>query len=499
MIAITATAVALACLGTPQEPKTAIMQLPPAYEITDAMLVDVDGDLLTDLVLACRNPTTGKRSLRTHLRQAKGPAFTSATSTPPYEVERDAVAFTFCDCQATKGSELILLTPERFVAAGPGKDGAPTLVELAQHALLWPSADPDEVVPLPLAPIDMDGDGRMDLLLPRPDGWSVCYQDQENGAATFTRRSYVNLPRWQNNLTRSGGGGGIAADSNSFELRFGGGKDKAESGPLVRAATRTPKCQVLDLDGNGKLDLVMQRNGSMHAAMQQANGQFNLTVQPLPLPENRLKLIDPAFDVQWSDINGDGRADLLLTTSAQRDDDVEARVDLFLADATGAWPDKPSGRLRMQALANHPQLVDADGDGDHDLVCVTLRTSAMAKLSNPGGAFEAQLSIYGNSGKQFDTPSMLSVPLPLDTNKNLQKPFLLVRPGRRGRAGDVLLLIDGHLERRFLNLKDQQLQLAAADARVKVPEDARILVVDEFGDDVLILTEAEVRHVRFRR
>lgn len=486
-------------LCSPQDPQTAIIQLPDAQEVTGSMLFDVDGDALPDLVLACRHSKTGQRSLRTHLRQKKGPAFSSTPSLPAYDVERDAIAFTFCDCQPAIGSELILLTAERFIAVVTGDDGARNYLELARHQLLWPAADQDQIVPLPDAPVDFDGDGRMDLLLPRPDGWSVCYQDRDGSQPSFARRSELQLPSWRNRISEAVGGRS-SGGGNSIAMRFGGGKGNQDAGPLVRSATRSPQCQALDLDGNGKLDLAMIRNNGMHAAMQMTTGTLTAQVRALPLPENRLKVLDPAFNVQWPDVNGDRRADLLLVTSAQRDGDVEARIDLFLAADDGSWPDKYNARLRMQTLANAPQLVDADGDGKDDLVCITLRTSAMANLTNPlGGSFEAQLTIYGNSGKQFETPSLLSQPLPLATDKRLKKPFLLVRPGRRGRPGDVLLHMDGHLERRFLILKNKELQLAASDARTPVPDDARLIVADRIGDDILIVTEREVRHVRFRR
>ena len=136
----------------------------------------------------------------------------------------------------------------------------------------------------------------------------------------------------------------------------------------------------------------------------------------------------------------------------------------------------------------------------NELVCVTLRTSAMASITNPNASsFDAQVNIYDFDDSKFVTPSMLSRPMPLVTNSRLKKPFLIVRPGRRGRAGDVLLHIDGNIERRFLNAKGNQLKMASSDARSTVPAKGRILVADAIGDDILIVTASEVRHVRFRR
>lgn len=483
-----------------QDPQTATIQLPQSVEVTGTMLTDIDGDKLTDLVLACHHTTTGQRSLRVHSRQKRGPAFASKPSRPPYELDSDAIAFTFCDCTDAPGRELILLSAERIALVVTETSGERDYQPVGSHVLIWPAADGERIVPLRHAAVDFDNDGREDLLLPHPNGWSVWFQDQEHGKPTFKRHADTALPRWQSSIGKAMGGRGAAGDGNGFQLRFGGGKPTDAEGLLVRTSTRTPQCQALDLDGDGKLDLVAYRNGSMHAAMQGTAGKLTAKEQPLPLPENRLKALDPAFNVQWPDVNGDGRADLLLTTSAQRDGDVEARVDLFLADRDGAWSDKPDSRLRMQALANAPKVVDADGDGQAELVCVTLRTSAMSALTNPkASSFDAQLNVYNFEGGKFVTPSMLSRPMPLMTDTRLKKPFLIVRPGRRGRAGDVLMHINGHVERRFLNAKNKQLTLASSDARSPVPAKSRIMVADEIGDDILIVTGNEVRHVRFRR
>ncbi|MGK0302215.1 MAG: hypothetical protein ACI89X_003098 [Planctomycetota bacterium] len=497
---LTATLLGTSLAAAPQDPKTATMQLPGALEVTGTMLADIDGDKQMDLVIACHNPSTGKRSLRMHVRQTRGVAFKSVPSRQPLELKDDVVAFTFCDCASAPGAELILLTPEIVFAVLTGKNGEPSYQPLARHQLVWPAADRDRVVPLANAAIDFDGDGRTDLLLPRPNGWSVLFQDRKGDKATFQRDAKTTLPRWQDTIDKAVRGRGISGNGNGFKLRISGGKPTDIAGMLVRAATRTPKCQAVDLDGDGKLDLVAHRNGTMYAAMQTKAGTLTMKEQPLPLSENRLKVIDPAFDVQWLDVNADRRADLLLTTSAQRDGAVEARVDLFLANTEGQWSDKPSKRLRMQTMAHPPQVVDATGDGKKNLVCVTLRTSAMAKLTGGGSdSFDAQVSIYGTSDGLFATPSLLSRAMPLATDSELKSPFLLVRPGRRGRAGDVLMIIDGHLERRFMNAKNNTLKLASPDARTPIPAGARLLLCDAVGDNLLLITGSEVRHLRFRR
>jgi hypothetical protein len=500
MGALSGVLIATVFVVSPQEPKTATIQLPEGHRVTDSLMVDVDGDSNKDLVLACLNTKTWQRSLRVYQRQTRGPAFNSTPSKPPIQVDRDVVAFTYCDCNPSPGKELLLLTPEQVVLVTPDEEGRPSYTRLMRHQLVWPAADNQRVVALKDSATDIDADGLSDLLLPRPDGWTVWFQDRTKDSTSFTRKAERSVPAWQNALEKAMGKGGATIGEDSWQLRFSTSSQFARTGPLVRIATRTPQCQQIDFDGNGMLDLLMYRNGFIYAALQSSKGKLSDQNLALPLPPNRLTVLDPAFNLQWTDINKNGMADLLLTTSAQRDDEIETRVDLFRTSKEGTWSAKPTVRLRMQTLATKPQIVDADGDGRDDLVCVTLRTGSMPTIPTAqSSSFECLFSIYRNDDDQFQTPALIARPLSLITNSQFSKPFLVVRPGRRGRAGDVVMHIGGHLERRFLNRKAGRLTLSKADARTPVPKKARILAADPIADEILIVTNNEVRHVRFRR
>jgi hypothetical protein len=119
-------------------------------------------------------------------------------------------------------------------------------------------------------------------------------------------------------------------------------------------------------------------------------------------------------------------------------------------------------------------------------------------------ALDAQLSLFRNDGAGFGREALLVKALPLAAGeRRLSPPFLVVRPARAGATADVLLHVDGHVERRPLTKSGDGLRLEDATARAAVPENARVVATDA-GDDsddveVLIVTEREVRHVRFAR
>ena len=155
----------------------------------------------------------------------------------------------------------------------------------------------------------------------------------------------------------------------------------------------------------------------------------------------------------------------------------------------------------MQPLGLPPQLVDADGDGRDDLVCVTIRTASMRDFTgSEKRTLDAQLTVFGCDGASFVKPPKLNVAIQLGAgDRRSRQPFLLVRPGRRGFPGDVLLRVDGAVERRLLGRRDGRLRLADADGSAPAASGTTVLSADPVGDELLLLNGDEVRHVRFRR
>ena len=126
-------ALAVAGVATGQnDPTIASIQVPATTVVTGVLATDVDGDGLTDLVLACRDSAPQRRELRLHLRKAGQPCFGNEPSKPPQPIEKDVIAFTYADCDPSPGRELVLLT-------GPGVaetiDWAGALPELDKVAL----------------------------------------------------------------------------------------------------------------------------------------------------------------------------------------------------------------------------------------------------------------------------------------------------------------------------------------------------------------------------
>jgi hypothetical protein len=475
-----------------QTPVTATIQLPAELELTSVLAIDIDRDGRSDLALGCHDAAKRQRELRIHVRGKDDVAFTNQPSLPPLPLDRDVIAFTFADLRPAPGRELVLLTAERAVVVERDADGTPSYSAIGDIRLVWPAPDRERVMPLLDACVDLDGDGGDDLLLPEPDG---AWLQLQAPAAQHRLR----LLAWRSPFAGKGNGAAnLQGNRLDLQLQLDDGDDDAngrDRGPLARIRQRAPRVEVLDLDGDGRRELVSVRNGLLMIDNPRGDGVPRNSALPLPLPADRLTLFDPDFDVQLVDVDGDRRLDLLLTTSARRNDEIEVRIDLYRTRADGSWADKPDSRLRLQTMTMPPQLVDADGDGVLDVVAVTVRTDALRALAGDAPvAIEAQLNIFRGTGERFATPALLNQPLQLPPRDDRRRPFLQVLAGRSGEPGQVLLQQDGALLRRPLQKNGVRLQLAEPDRRVPVPEQARIDWIG--GNEVLVRSKRELLHVR---
>lgn len=485
-------------------PMIASLQVPATTVVTGVLATDVDGDGHTDLVLACRDSAPQRRELRLYLRKAGQPCFANEPSQPPQPIEKDVIAFTYADCDPSPGRELVLLTTDRCVAVVPQTDGEPRYVPLVAPQLVWPAPELSAVLPLPGASGDFDGDGRDDLLVPEPDGALL----HRHGRAANDAQ-HLRLPPWRSTLAAAGTGGPASVGDNRLNLQLSFSDDDPEGatprdrGPLLSLRTRAPQLRSLDRDGDGKRDLVALRNGQLWTWQQTANGDFAApTAADLPLPGDRLALFDPAFDVQLVRVDADARPDLVLTTSARQQDEIEVRIDLFRTRADGSWPAKPDRRLRMQTLASSPQLVDADGDGHLDLVALTMRTDRLKGLTGDAPtALEVQLNVFRGNGETFTTPAAMTqlLQLPIDGGRS-RGPFLDVLPGRAGEPGAVLLQSGKVLQRRPFRRDGERLQLAPAAAELPLGTAVRLRGLDQAdgtpSGEVVVWLDHEVQHVR---
>ncbi|MEQ1633350.1 MAG: VCBS repeat-containing protein, partial [Planctomycetota bacterium] len=480
------------------DPVREVLQIDKPMRFLRVHFVRVDGDDRDDLVAVCA--TAGRRELRTWRRRTGAVEFGGVPSI--VVLEKDVVAFAFVTAAVGAERALVLFTPERAVLASVGSDATITYTALFSHRLVWPAADPDDCLLLADCVLDLDGDGRSDLVVPEPDSARVLLQQASESTIAFAAPSSWSLPP---RIDRIAGKGKKQLRAPSrLEFRLGGDDDDLarEGGPLVSVRGRTPPIQFADLDGDKRADGFAVRNETIWWWAQTSKGAFQSEPSswPLPLPEDRLAVFDPAFDVQMHAIDGDARADLVVTTSAQRDGAIEVRVDLYRQREGGEpFAKTADSRLRMQSLAGAPQVLDVDGDGDQDLVTVTLRTDLLTALDGPAAELDVQCNVFQNVDGRFVLPAMLTQKLALHPRKARRGGGTFVRAiGSPDGRGSAILVQDGE-SLQLRPLVPQGRKLALADPSWRVPTGEQDVPAETVrAGECVIVGEREATVVRWR-
>ena len=182
-------------------------------------------------------------------------------------------------------------------------------------------------------------------------------------------------------LTMSGAPGGQLNDRGSLTVWLGNG-----DGTFALGGTAYPALHLLgagDLNGDGRPDLVIDH--SLNAAagtvavgvlLNKGDGTYAPVVDTPGVPDN---------DLQIADLNGDGRADMVLGTGYKVDVLVNAGAGAFSPAVTYSTGNNPVGgeSLTFQSLA----VSDLDGDGKPDLVLGTEATCVSILLNKGNGTF----------------------------------------------------------------------------------------------------------------
>ena len=499
-----ALAFASSAVGVAQAaPEVDALQIEAPWKLSRIETVDVDGDGIDDLV--CVVADGSRRELRVHVRRTERPRFAPARA---IALDPDVVAFAFAKTKNGAPRALVLFTPERAVEATDGSDGQRAYRELFAHEIVWPAAPERDCVPVQEWTLDLDGDGDDDFALPEPEGARVLLQQATEQGAQFAVAARWTLPPFRDPVALRSKGRSRGRGDGSMRLSFGGdddGEEKVDArsrGPLLAVRTRSSTIRFADLDGDGRLDGYALRNESLWQWRQTAPGVFDGAPQKLalPLPEDRLPLFDPAFDVQLNDADRDGRADLLLATSASRDNEIETRIDFYLHQKDGdQFESERKSRMRVQTLAGSPQWVDVDGDGARDLAAVTLRTDLLGGMMGEAPSLEVQLNLFRFDATRFVTPALLTEKLQFPAKrKRGGGAFVRVVAGSGGTPGSVLVHDGDAIVLRPLQSSGRKLALQEPSWRTPVQESAVPLPPKDDAKELFVVSEREVQFVRWQ-
>lgn len=312
---------------------------------------DVSGDGRADLMILVVDAasTPARRWIQVHVAGESLPWPAEPTWT--LEVPDTASALIYGDYAPGPGAEPCYLTPDGVIARGPFDAGP---VPVIQARTFFRRASPT-ALPVWSWGTDLDGNGRADLVLPTPDGYTVYLQTDPG---RFGKVTALDAGRTADTAVR-----------------------RQPLQPSLLTLERTlPRLWETDVDSNGTIDLVAFDGPRLRLYFQDPAAGFGpAAVARVPsLAVGGGPGVDTVASTEFADIDRDGNQDLLVVRVQGPPDALTSTLHLCFGSGYGIFREDSS--LSFDGIARSPTLVDLDGDGCRDLVTQVTRADLKQEI-----------------------------------------------------------------------------------------------------------------------
>lgn len=364
--------------------------------------------LSRDLVLAVR--TARGRELRVHSVHPNG---IDPKPRRTVVMLKDVIAWGVADVRPEEGKELLLLTRGGAWSYSLLKDGyRGNVAVLAKTELIYDLPNPDLLPYWAFVLPGPAGKAKDRVLLPGREGYAV-WSESPSQAGVWKAgplfhagtRAAVRDDQDQPGDEDSGGSVNLdlvlAGDASPF---LSDKENEAADLLYDSLAYRAPA--LLDVDGDGLLDLLAWTDEGL--AMHAQGADEPSWVQPLP---EYLNPKDTSRSLTLADLDGDGDLDVLakLTEDAEGLNNSSVRLLILLQDGGRFFPSKPNQVLRFSAAEMRTQVTDVNGDGRLDLVIRKFELPGLLESIN-GLEFRFTHLVFFGSKRGFERkPSVKEV------------------------------------------------------------------------------------------
>jgi len=359
-------------------------------ELLDTRFADIDGDGLTELLLAVRARRPGedsRREIHIHHRTADGAFGVDPDQIVP--VLDDVIVYACADVRDEPGSELIFFTRSGAFSYSPTIDGYRNNIRrLVTSDLLFQVPDESD---LPSWSYVLPRAGRDLLLLPGTTSLALwgprTAEETADVAATNTTETaapagdFSRRGSWGDAgkaslfsvkapgaIAVSTSGARISIDSSDNKSLFLGEAPAAFSA-MLEADVRYRAPALADVNGDGLADLILREDNSLKVALGTPDGLSPDWTRSEPIPD-WLDKPDSKLELTLADLDKDGDVDLLARSSpdAKRLQKTVFTYFVLINDGERLLPIEAQQVLRLEASGTRAEVTDVDDDGRPDLV-----------------------------------------------------------------------------------------------------------------------------------
>ena len=356
-------------------------------QLLDTRFKDIDGDGRTDLVttvLARRPGLAARREIRIHSQAADGTLPLQPTRV--VAVPDDVIVYGFADVRDEPGRELLLMTRSGVHSLSPQVEGMrDNLRRLATTDLLYQMPSSRSLSSWSYV---VERKGQRDLLLlPGAEGLSI-WAPAPAAAAGDGYAPLVELGGVPDALFSVKSPGSVRASAGGLNVSIDSGRNRGlflEDAPeayaaMLQADVHVDAPALADLNADGRLDLVFFDGSTMRVLLGTAEGFPSMPDRteavPAWLDEGRL-------DLHLRDLDADGDADAYARVSPERDGLQRQTFSYFilLNDGQRLFPEQPNQVLRFEGNGTDSELTDVNADGRLDLVVTKYEVPGLAELA----------------------------------------------------------------------------------------------------------------------
>ena len=496
---------------------SSIIQLPKGFSLEDHVYKDINQDGLKDIVLSVSND--GKpfeRSLRIYYQKKDNSGF----ELEPDEIislTTDVVAFACADVDNNPGAEILLFTANACFGYRLNQEDKGKIFKIADYEFLWQIPDSDKVFSWQEAVLDFNNDGRMDFVIPQPEGIKILFQkDTEFVSTPLLEVPIENVSNDPN--TRFSRNRSSFDFSARFENRgnaFGG---RQENKPLVNVNHSVNVPVFTDCDGDNLYDIVIHSSNCLYVWEQEqkepffTNQNINLNISKM---NDKDKKSGSSENQYVLDLNGDKYFDYLLFKRDQSSKKVFTQILVYLNQKNSKSNSMsfnaegiPQQLIKIAGLPGKAKFHDINKDGYPDLSFMIFNPDLLDQVETLASkSIKLQyLSFFNDKKGLFSRNPDISHEFDVSLEGQNQygtEPIQFIIDFNNDGLLDVLVRDkSNHIGLRLLKKTKNTIKILDKDVwDMTIPEDAHIVYekTDSDLNDVLFITSpAQIMYVRFK-